>query len=147
VVFCTNTCWTDLCLRLHLASDTILLKRSVKSFYASRHFFFSNSTILFRFLDKKDKTRVCSNGPIIFPSESSDESLSSRLLLEMRNSASLWLNGALGGEIEWARFSCTRQKKTLSENKAGRLDLPTRVPWPVFLISKARVGICVVLEM
>ncbi len=40
--------------------------------------------------------------------------------------------------MQWARFSCTRQKKTLNEKKAGLLDLLSRVSCPVLLICKGR---------
>jgi len=41
---------------LHLASDTILLKRSVKSFYASRHFFFKFHYSVSLFRQKRQNT-------------------------------------------------------------------------------------------
>lgn len=54
------------------------------------------------------------------------------VILHAGNSASLWPNGALGGEMKWARFSCTRQKRTLNENKAGRLHLLSGL-YPLYL--------------
>lgn len=50
------------------------------------------------------------------------------MILHAGNSASLWPNGALGGEMKWARFSCTTQKRTLNENKAGRFHLSGLYP-------------------